>query len=85
MIRLSRSRNNSTTASPRIVTVRRKAARIVPAGLLADTPEELQRRADAADALAQAGERGDRARNIDCGSAAPRAQHYAETSEAGAE
>jgi hypothetical protein len=34
-----------------IVTVRRKAARILPLGLLPDTPEELQRRGDAADVL----------------------------------
>ena len=36
---------------PAIVTVRRTPAKILPPGLLADTPEEHKRRADTADAL----------------------------------
>jgi hypothetical protein len=36
---------------PPIVTIRRKPERILPPGLLPETPEEHQRRADAADAL----------------------------------
>ena len=36
---------------PAIVTTRRKSATILPPGLLADTSEEANRRADAADAL----------------------------------
>ena len=36
---------------PAIVTIRRKPERILPPGLLAETPEEHQRRAEAADAL----------------------------------
>jgi hypothetical protein len=34
-----------------IVTIRQQAARIIPAGLLAETPEEHQHRGDAADAM----------------------------------
>ena len=34
-----------------IITVRRKVARIIPPGLLAETPEEHRRRGDAADAM----------------------------------
>jgi hypothetical protein len=36
---------------PAIVTIRRKPERLLPLGLLPDTPEEHQRRADDADAL----------------------------------
>jgi hypothetical protein len=36
---------------PAIVTIRRKSEKILPPGLLPDTPEEHQRRGDAADAL----------------------------------
>jgi hypothetical protein len=38
-------------AKAAIVTIRRQATRIIPPGLLADTPEEHQRRGDAADAM----------------------------------
>ena len=37
-------------AKAAIVTIRRQAARIIPPGLLAETPEEHRRRGDAADA-----------------------------------
>jgi hypothetical protein len=40
-----------TERLPTIVTARRKAAKILPPGLLPDTPEEHRRRAEAADAL----------------------------------
>jgi hypothetical protein len=36
---------------PAIVTIRGRKAAAIPAGLLADTPEEYRRRGDAADAL----------------------------------
>jgi hypothetical protein len=36
---------------PAIVTIRLKPAKILPPGLLPDTPEEHRRRGDAADAL----------------------------------
>jgi hypothetical protein len=38
-------------AKAAIVTIRRQSARIIPPGLLADSPEEHRRRGDAADAL----------------------------------
>jgi hypothetical protein len=38
-------------AKAAIVTIRRQATRIIPPGLLADTPEEHKRRGDAADAI----------------------------------
>jgi hypothetical protein len=38
-------------AAAAIVTIRRQSARIIPPGLLADTPEQHRRRGDAADAL----------------------------------
>ena len=38
-------------AKAAILTIRRQAARIIPPGLLADTPEQHRRRGDAADAL----------------------------------
>ena len=38
-------------AKAAIVTIRRQAARIIPPGLLPETPEEHQRRGDAADAM----------------------------------
>ena len=41
----------SDDRKPAIVTVRRKPERVLPPGLLAETPEEHQRRGDAADAL----------------------------------
>jgi hypothetical protein len=42
---------SAAAAKSAIVTVRQKAARILPPGLLPETPEEHQRRGDAADAL----------------------------------
>jgi hypothetical protein len=36
---------------PAIVTIRRKPERVLPSSLLPETPEEHQRRADAADAM----------------------------------
>ena len=47
----STPRAAARVAPAAIVTIRRQAARIVPPDLLADTPEEHRRRADAADAL----------------------------------
>jgi hypothetical protein len=41
----------TTDRKPAIVTIRRKPERILPPGLLAETPEEHQRRGDAADAM----------------------------------
>jgi hypothetical protein len=38
-------------AKAAILTIRRQAARIIPPGLLPETPEEHKRRGDAADAL----------------------------------
>jgi hypothetical protein len=38
-------------SNPAIVTIRRTPARILPPGLLPHTPEEHQRRGDAADAM----------------------------------
>jgi hypothetical protein len=38
-------------AKAAIITIRRQAARIVPPGLLPETPEEHRQRGDAADAL----------------------------------
>ena len=44
--------SSATTArQPAIVTIRRKPERILPPDLLPETPEEHQRRGDAADAL----------------------------------
>jgi hypothetical protein len=45
------SRTSGAAAKSAIVTVRRKAARIIPPDLLPETPEEHQRRGDAADAM----------------------------------
>jgi hypothetical protein len=42
---------SATAAKSAIVTVRRKAARILPLGLLPETPEEHRQRGDAADAM----------------------------------
>jgi hypothetical protein len=42
---------SAAAAKSAIVTVRRKAARIIPPDLLPETPEEHRRRGDAADAL----------------------------------
>ena len=47
----STPRAAARVAPAAIVTIRRQVARIVPPDLLADTPEEHRRRADAADAL----------------------------------
>jgi hypothetical protein len=41
----------SDDRKPAIVTIRRQPAKILPPGLLPDTPAEYQRRGDAADAL----------------------------------
>ena len=42
---------DNTDRKPAIVTIRHKPAKLLPPGLLPDTPEEHHRRADAADAL----------------------------------
>jgi hypothetical protein len=44
---------SAAVAKSAIVTVRRKAARILPLGLLPETPEEHRRRGDAADDMFQ--------------------------------
>jgi hypothetical protein len=41
----------TTDRKPAIVTIRRTPAKLLPPGLLAETPEEHQRRGDAADAM----------------------------------
>ena len=41
----------NTDRQPAIVTIRRQPEKILPPGLLPETPEEANRRADAADAL----------------------------------
>jgi hypothetical protein len=44
-------RPDSPPRKPAVLTIRRQAARIIPAGRLAETPEEHQHRGDAADAM----------------------------------
>jgi hypothetical protein len=41
----------TTNRKPAIVTIRPAPAKLLPPGLLAETPEEHQRRGDAADAM----------------------------------
>ena len=43
--------SQGAAAKPAIVTIRRKTAKLLPSGLLPETPEEHRRRGDAADAM----------------------------------
>ena len=45
------SASSGAEAKPAIVTIRSQSAKILPPGLLPETPEEHQRRGDAADAM----------------------------------
>jgi hypothetical protein len=47
----STSQKAERVAPAAVLTIRRQATRIIPPGLLADTPEEHRRRGDAADAM----------------------------------
>jgi hypothetical protein len=47
----STPREAARVAQSAILTIRRQTARIIPPGLLAETPEEHRRRGDAADAI----------------------------------
>jgi hypothetical protein len=48
---LSTGNERAGASAAAIVTIRRQGARIIPPGLLADTPEEHQQRGDGADAM----------------------------------